>query len=130
MHVRQWITAQWSKRMLLALVFAASGALVALMLEGREAPVAAEAHAKLECTVFNYDGQDFVRTNTTLLTEKGKSAVGTKLDHSDAAYQALMEKQSYSGDATLFGHTYASEYAPLTDASGALTGGIFVATRK
>jgi hypothetical protein len=80
MHVIQWIAAQWSKRMLLALVFAASGALVALMLEGREAPV--------------------------------------------------MEKQSYSGDATVFGHTYASDYAPLTDASGELTGGIFVATRK
>jgi hypothetical protein len=130
MHIRQWASAQRGKSVMLALIFAALGAMVALMVEAKESPVVAEAHGKLECTIFNYSGQDFVRTNTTLVTEKGKSAIGTKLDHRSAAYQSLMDKHSYTGDAPLFGHTYVSDYAPLTDASGQLTGAIFVATRK
>ncbi len=34
----------------------------------------------MESTIFTYDGQDFIRKHTTLVTEAGKSAVNTKLD--------------------------------------------------
>jgi hypothetical protein len=54
------------------------------------------AQSKLEASIFSYDGKDFVRTNTTL-TDKGKSATGTKLDQSSAGYKALVAKQSYTG---------------------------------
>jgi methyl-accepting chemotaxis protein len=87
------------------------------------------AQTKLEATIFSFDGTDFVRTNTTL-TDEGTSAVGTKLDHDSAAYKALVAKHSYSGPATLFGKDYKSDYAPLIDEEGNVTGAVFVATPK
>ena len=51
------------------------------------------AEAKVEATIFSYDGTDFVRTKTTL-TEDGKSVADTKLDHDSAAYKALVKKHS------------------------------------
>lgn len=81
----------------------------------------------LEATIFSYDGQDFVRANTTLRTEQGKSAVNTKLSRDNPAFKALMQKRSWSGDATLFGRHYDAHYAPLTSEDGRLTGALFVA---
>jgi hypothetical protein len=74
----------------------------------------------------SYDGKDFVRTETTLIQENGQSAVGTKLDHDSAAYKALVEKHSYVGPATVFGHGYQADYAPLIGADGKVTGALFV----
>ena len=54
------------------------------------------AETKLEATIFSYDGQDFVRTETTLMKE-GQSAAGTKLDHDSAAYKALVENAPTPG---------------------------------
>ena len=90
---------------------------------------AAWAQSKLESSIFSFDGKDFVRTNTTLV-DKGKSASGTKLDQSSPAYKALMDKRSFSGSATVFGQDYDANYAPLTDASGKLTGALFVGVAK
>ena len=88
------------------------------------------AETKLAATIFSYDGKDFVRTNTTLMTDKGQSAVNTKLDQSGAAYKALIEKHSYTGPATLFGKDYEASYAPLIGGDGKLTGALFVAIPK
>jgi hypothetical protein len=71
------------------------------------------AATKVEATIFSYDGKDFVRTQTTLSAE-GQSATDTKLDRDTAAYKALVEKRSYKGPVTLFGHNYDAAYAPLT----------------
>jgi OFA family oxalate/formate antiporter-like MFS transporter len=77
-------------------------------------------------TLFKFDGHDFIRTETNLLTDDGKSAINTKLDHENPIYQALVHKKSYSGVAILFGRNYETYYAPLTDEQGQLTGAIFV----
>ena len=77
-------------------------------------------------TLFKFDGQDFVRTETNLLTADGKSAINTKLDRENPIYQALVHKKSYSGVAILFGRDYDTYYAPLTDEQGQLSGAIFV----
>ena len=61
------------------------------------------AESKLDASILSYDGKDFVRTETTLMQEDGQSAAGTKLDHGSPAYKALVEKQSYTGSATVFG---------------------------
>jgi hypothetical protein len=92
-------------------------------------PVAAtgDAFAAHESTIFSYDGQDFLRVKTTLTTEDGKSAVNTKLDRNSPAYKELVKKHSYTGQATIFGQKCDSNYAPLTNASGQLTGALFVA---
>ena len=84
---------------------------------------------KLEATIFSYDGNDFVRTETTLM-QAGQSAVGTKLDHDSPAYKALVEKHSYTGPMTLFGRNYQVNYAPLIGAGGKLTGALFVGVPK
>jgi len=96
----------------LALPFVASGVALA---------------AAQESTIFRYDGQDFVRVQTTFMTKDGKSAVNSKLDRGSPAYAALIKKTSHTGKATLFGQMCDANYAPLTDASGQLTGAIFVA---
>jgi hypothetical protein len=77
--------------------------------------------------LFTYDGQDFIRERTTLKTEDGKSAVNTKLDRKSPAYKELVNKRSYTGDATIFGQKCDANYAPLTNASGQLKGALFVA---
>jgi hypothetical protein len=82
---------------------------------------------RLAATIFSYEGQEFVRTRTTLVTEAGKSAVNTKLEHSSPAYEALRAGHSYSGEATVFGKRYQAHYAPLTASDGSLTGALFVA---
>ena len=112
MSHHHWTSAS-VRKMLLALVlsFAATG--VAL--------------AAQESTVFTYDGQDFLRAQTTLTTEDGKSAVNTKLDRNSPAYKELVKKHSYTGEATVFGKKCNANYAPLTNASGQLTGALFVA---
>ena len=80
-----------------------------------------------ESTIFTYDGKDFIRFHTTLVTQGAESAEGTKLDHNSPAYKALINKHSYSGEITLFGQKCDAKYAPMTDANGKLTGAIFVA---
>ena len=85
---------------------------------------------KLDATIFSYDGTDFVRSKTTLVTADGKSAANTKLDHETAAYKALKEKHSYVGEVTVFGKKYDADYAPLVSDDGKLTGALFVAVPK
>jgi methyl-accepting chemotaxis protein len=92
--------------------------------------VAASAETKLDSSILSYDGKDFVRTDTTLMQEDGKSAVGTKLDHDSPAYKALVEKHSYVGPAAAFGKNYQGNYAPLIGADGKLTGALFVGVPK
>ena len=81
-------------------------------------------------TIFTFDGQDFIRKHTTFVTEDGKSAVNTKLDHDNPGYKALMQKKSYTGEVTLFGKQYHANYAPLTAEDGRLTGALFVCYEK
>ena len=88
------------------------------------------AFAAQESTVFTFDGRDFIRVSTTLTTADGKSAVNTKLNRNDPSYKALIQKRSYTGDATINGQNYESNYAPLTDEQGKLTGAIFVGSKK
>jgi hypothetical protein len=83
------------------------------------------AETRLKATIFSYDGQDFVRTETILMKE-GQSAADTKLDHASASYKAFVEKRSYSGPATVLGRDYQANYARFTGEDGELTGALFV----
>ena len=130
MRAPQWRSTRLGKGIVLALALALSGALAAFVGGDGSSRVAPETKARLEATIFTYDGQDFVRTQTTLLTKEGKSAVNTKLEHDNPAYKALVEKRSFTGDATIFGRKYDANYAPLTGEDGRLTGALFVAVAK
>lgn len=128
MRSRQFLSARLGTLIVLALGLVCSGALLAFVNAGSN--VAAHTEAKIDATIFSYDGHDFVRTKTTLVTEAGKSAVDTKLDHGTAAYKALIKKRSYTGDVAVFGHKYEASYAPLTGDDGRLTGALFVGVAK
>jgi hypothetical protein len=130
MGLFQAVSPRVSKGIVGALVVAASVSLMALVHDGTAAAAAAAQMGKLEATIFSYDGKDFVRSKTTLMTEAGASAAGTKLEHDNPAYKALVAKHSYSGDATVFGKKYEANYAPLTSADGKVTGALFVAVPK
>jgi len=81
-------------------------------------------------TIFSFDGVDFVRIQTTLLTAEGRPAINTKLDRESASFQALVQNYSYRGEAIIFGRKYDTYYAPLTNAQGKLDGAIFVGNQK
>ncbi|MGH7513900.1 MAG: Cache 3/Cache 2 fusion domain-containing protein [Gemmatimonadales bacterium] len=127
MRSPQWISAPVVKGVGLALVLAVMVAMVAVLDAHGSARAPARNPAELAATIFSYDGHDFVRTKTTLMTEDGKSAVNTKLEHDSPAYKALIKKHSFTGDVTVFGHKYDADYAPLTSEDGKLTGALFVA---
>ena len=59
-----------------------------------------------------------------------KCAVNTKLESGGPAYKALLQKHSYTGDITLFGHKYEADYAPLMDKDGRVTGAILLVFRS
>lgn len=135
MRSHGWTSARVGKGIAVALVVGLAIVLMALAVGGSGLQAAAQAPAKqapakMEATIFSYDGKDFVRTQTTLVTEEGASAVDTKLDHATPAYQALVKKHSYVGAATVFGRQYDADYAPLTGDDGRLTGALFVAVAK
>ena len=90
-----------------------------------------KALAGQESTVFRLDPKDqsFTRIATTLKLNDGFiSATKTKLDPASPAYTALIQKRTYVWKVTLFGQTCDSNYAPMTNANGQLTGALFVAT--
>jgi len=82
--------------------------------------------AELGSTIFSFDGQDFIRTDTTLIDENGNPAVNTKMDRNYQGYKALLEKKSYNGRLMLFGKQVDSKVAPLTDENGNVTGALAV----
>jgi len=82
--------------------------------------------AELGSTIFSFDGQDFIRTDTTLMDENGNPAVNTKLDHNHPGYKILLNKKSWSGRIMLFGKQVDSNLAPLTDEHGKIIGALAV----
>lgn len=130
MRLHRWISGRVGKGIALALGLAFSGALMPFVHEDSSSRIAAQARAKIEATIFSYDGKDFVRTQTTLLTKDGKPALNTKLEHDTPAYKALIQKRSYTGEATVLGRKYDANYAPLTSEDGRLTGALFVGVAK
>ena len=126
MRSHRWVPGRVGKGIAVALGLALPGASLAVAHAHTAAPAAVVAKEKIGATIFSFDGKDFVRTHTTLVTKEGKPAVDTKLEQDSPAYKALLEKHSYSGEATVLGHKYDANYAPLTGADGQLTGALFV----
>ena len=82
--------------------------------------------AELGSPIFSFDGQDFIRTDTTLIDENGNPAINTKMDRNYPGYKALLKKKSYNGRLMLFGKLVDSKVAPLTDKDGKLIGALAV----
>ena len=82
--------------------------------------------AELGSSIFRFDGQDFIRTDTTLIDENGNPAGNTKMDRNYPGFKALLDKKSYNGRLMLFGKQVDSKVAPLTDENGNVTGALAV----
>lgn len=128
MPINRWISP--ARRIGVAVALALLAVLFGVATGLGGSSVSAASSARLEASIFSYDGSDFVRTSTTLRTESGKSAVGTKLDHESPAYKALTDKHSFTGEVTAFGKKYDANYAPLTSDDGKVTGALFVGIPK
>ena len=126
MRIHHWTSTRVGRGVSVAVALALSALLV--VAETHAAPPAGSG--KLDATIFSYDGQDFVRTESTVLTKDGKSVINTKLAHDTPAYKALVDKHSYTGNATIFGRDYHVNYAPLTGEDGKVTGALFVGMPK
>jgi methyl-accepting chemotaxis protein len=85
-------------------------------------------------TVFQRMGEagDMLRVATTVVTAEGSRAIGTFIPAvaadgtANPVVASLLAGEVYHGPATVVGQAYATAYAPITDASGAVTGAVFV----
>jgi len=130
MRLHAWTETRFGRGIALIVGLAAAAMVIGLLTGNAGTPAAAANHPRLEASIFSYDGNDFTRTQTTLVDEKGKSAVNTKLDHASPAYKALSDNHSYVGESTVFGKKYDADYAPLTGEDGKVTGALFVGVAK
>ncbi|TCV76124.1 MULTISPECIES: methyl-accepting chemotaxis protein [Neorhizobium] len=77
-------------------------------------------------TLFEKRGSDYVRVSTNVKTEKGERAIGTKLAAEHPAQPFLARGEAYFGPAVLFGRDFMTGYFPITNASNAVTGLLFI----
>lgn len=64
-------------------------------------------------TVFSRHGDDFLRVSTSLKKENGSRAFGTLLGTSHPGYRMLINGETYTGVAHLFGRDYMTVYRPV-----------------
>jgi hypothetical protein len=80
-------------------------------------------------TLFTRNGNDFIRTATTLTDENGNYVIGSTLSHESPAYKPLLEGQSYSGIVQLYGYNFYAYYEPIFDSfTGFVIGAYFSGT--
>lgn len=79
-------------------------------------------------TFFIYDGSDFIRMATTVMSN-GIYQINTKLSKTSVPYNYLVNKKKMTGQKTLFGISYYTSYDPIIDyVTGQLIGCLFVGT--
>lgn len=77
-------------------------------------------------TVFIRYGDDFLRVSTSLKKADGERAYGTLLGKGHPGYQKLINGETYSGPAALFGRNYMTQYVPFKDSKGKVVGVLYV----
>jgi methyl-accepting chemotaxis protein len=78
-------------------------------------------------TVFAKKGAELVAISTSLRKEDGTRAMGIILDSKHPAYKAILDGNSYTGAAILFGKAYMTHYEPAKSLAATVVGGFFVA---
>ncbi len=77
-------------------------------------------------TVFMRKGDDFERITTSLKKANGERAMGTLLDRKHPAYPLVLQGQTYTGRADLFGKPFMTHYEPMKNAEGTIVGILFI----
>jgi methyl-accepting chemotaxis protein len=78
------------------------------------------------CTIFQAIPAGIVRVSTSVRKADGNRAVGTMIPVRSPVYQALADGKDFEGRALVAGRWFLTAYHPRRDASGKLTGAIFV----
>lgn len=83
-------------------------------------------------TVFAYDpaSGEFWRRSTNIRKPDGTRAVGTKLGRDGPVHPVVMSGRLYSGEATILGVDYYTNYFPIRDSSGKVAGILYVGVTK
>lgn len=79
-------------------------------------------------TLFAWDPaeRDFIRVSTNIIKPDGSRAVGTYLGRDNPVYAAMVDQQLFSGEATILGERYFTEYLPVLNAAGDTIGILYV----
>ncbi len=77
-------------------------------------------------TIFQAEGDDYLRISTSIADASGKRAVGTRLGVDSAAYEPVRRGQDYFGEARILGKRYYTAYSPLKSSSGTVMGILFI----
>lgn len=96
-------------------------------IEGNYAMVdAIEKDLGVVATIFVRQGNDFCRISTNIRKADGNRAVGTSLGTSSAAYNPVMEKKLYLGQAVILEKPYLTAYDPILDDNNEIIGILFL----
>lgn len=77
-------------------------------------------------TVFAREDNDFRRISTNIRQADGSRAVGTLLGTDSAAYQPVMQRELYIGQAMILGLPYFTAYQPIVNAQEEVIGILFL----
>ena len=77
-------------------------------------------------TIFVRDGNQMVRTVTTIQDQNGSSAVGTVLDPKGFVLPKLLSGEEFKGIARIFGIPYYTRYVPIFNKDGDVVGAWYV----
>lgn len=81
-------------------------------------------------TIFMKKDDDFIRVVTSITDDSGERAVGTFLGKNSAAYNPVINKEIYIGEAVILGRPFQTAYKPLIDQSGVVYGILFIGSEK
>jgi methyl-accepting chemotaxis protein len=69
---------------------------------------------------------DFIRRTTNIIKPDGSRAVGTWLGKTNPVHAAMLDKQTYNGEAVILGKPYFTVYQPIVSPSGQMVGIFYV----
>lgn len=78
---------------------------------------------RTDCDITIFEGD--TRINTTLIKD-GNRLVGTKMEHAEVLDTVLKKGKPYYLKTTILGHQYFTAYNPIVDATGGVSGMLFV----
>ncbi len=73
-------------------------------------------------TIFSKSGEEFVRISTNVKKSDGKRAIGTILDPSGKAINAIREGKAFYGQVDILGNPFLTGYEPMFDSRNSIAG--------
>lgn len=80
----------------------------------------------VDITLFTKEGDDFVRTLTTIGGESGERIEGTVLNRDREDYKSIIKGNAHIGEAYVHEESYEAIYQPIFSTEGVLIGAFFV----